>query len=122
MKLKQTYTSAPFIQYRLRSVKAGIRVTMEERICEGDVLIVASVSSVGAGRLLTRQNRFIFTLTRWPNEVTASRVLAVLCEFPFYRQSLITPYAAFNVAIISDSFLADKLSSERVLSRLPEYG
>jgi len=36
MKLKQTYTSAPLIQYRLRSVKAGITVTMEERICEVD--------------------------------------------------------------------------------------
>ena len=33
---KETYNSAPFIQYRLRSVKAGIRVTMEERICEED--------------------------------------------------------------------------------------
>jgi len=38
-KLKQTNASAPLIQYRLRSVNGksspdGIRVTMEERICE----------------------------------------------------------------------------------------
>jgi len=35
-KLKQTNASVRLIQYRLRSVKSGIRVTMEERIGDRD--------------------------------------------------------------------------------------
>ena len=62
-------------------------------------LIVASVSSVGAGRLLTRQNRFIFTLTPTKSPLHGYRPFSV--NSLFYRQSLITPYAAFNVALIS---------------------
>ena len=48
------------------------------------ILIVASVSSVGDGRLLTRQNPVIFTLSRWPNEVTASRYRPFSVNSRFY--------------------------------------
>ena len=81
-------------------MKAGIKVTMEERICEGDVLIVAAVLSVGAGRFL--RDKIVSSLLY--HDGLTKTPLHGYRPFSVNSYFLITPYAAFNVAIISDSF------------------